>query len=92
MGIGEGENANFSLSLNMDLNKERVELVEMINQIQNAQMLASIKELLADLMPNGSGFELSEVHKEILDRRIEKYQSDKSQMSSWEEVLAETKG
>lgn len=44
----------------------------MISQIQNAQLMASIKEVVSDLLHPSDGFVLSEDHRMILDERIDK--------------------
>ncbi len=71
----------------MDLNRDRRELVEMINQIQSAQVIAHLKEVVEDLSISSEGFELTEKHKRILDQRIDKYRSGQGKLYSWEEVL-----
>ncbi len=75
----------------MDLQRDRNELMEMIGQIQNAQLMASIKEVVSDLLNPSHGFELTEDHQRILDERMDKYNSGKGKLFTWEEVVKEVR-
>ncbi len=75
----------------MDLNRDRNELMEMIGQIQNASLMANIKEVVSDLLFPTNGFELSEEHRKILDERIDKYKSGEGKLFTWEEVVEDVR-
>ncbi len=76
----------------MDLNRERKELVELINQIQSQQLLSELRSVVEDLMSASDDFELSPSHREVLDQRINKYKAGEGKLYSWEEVVDKVKG
>jgi hypothetical protein len=66
---------------------DRSDLVDMINQIQSANILAHQKEIVSVLIHQPDSFTLSDAHKRILDERIAKYDSGEGKLYSEEEVL-----
>ena len=70
----------------MDLERERRELIEMINKIQDPQTLAHLKEVVEDLMSREEDFELSDEMQALLDERLASHRANPNAGSSWEEV------
>lgn len=68
----------------VQLQKDKLDLIEWITQLEDASVLQKIKEIM--LEEDSYGFTLSDEQKLILEEGSEKYHSGEEQAYSWDEI------
>jgi putative addiction module component (TIGR02574 family) len=72
----------------MNVEAEKLELIEMLLNIDQEEILLKIKEILHQ---NSSDISLSEEQKQLLDKRLEKHHLNPKEGANWQDFRKEIK-
>lgn len=72
----------------MNVEAEKLELIEMLLNIDQENILLEIKDILHQNLPN---FSLSEAQKQVLDERLEKHRLNPNEGANWQDFRREIK-